>query len=47
MSRVSYELIKMNLARDFGPRLFSWMAGYGSEVWTAGNYYFWVVFLLM
>jgi hypothetical protein len=35
-------LTKINLARDFGPRLFSWMAGYGTEVWTAGNYYFWV-----
>jgi hypothetical protein len=37
-------LTKINLARDFGPRLFSWMAGYGTEVWTAGNYYFWVSF---
>lgn len=41
--KASYELMKMNLARDFGPRLFTWMAGYGNEVWTAGNYYFWVM----
>lgn len=37
----------MNFARDFGPRLFSWTAGYGNEVWSAGNYYFWVRYFLI
>ena len=32
----------INLARYFGPGLLSYILGYGPEVWTAGNYYFWV-----
>ncbi|PNS15113.1 Aquaporin-7 [Sphaceloma murrayae] len=31
----------INLARDFGPRLFTYAVGY-QNVWSAGNYYFWI-----
>eukprot|EP00126_Sphaerothecum_destruens_P010238 Sdes_comp20698_c0_seq1m16297 len=32
----------INPARDFGPRLFSYAAGWGEEVWTYGNNYWWI-----
>jgi len=35
----------INPARDFGPRVFTWLAGWGSPVWTAGNGWWWVPLL--
>ena len=32
----------INPARDFGPRMFTFVAGWGSEVFRAGNYWWWV-----
>jgi MIP family channel proteins len=32
----------INPARDFGPRLFTWIAGWGGEVFRAGNAWWWV-----
>jgi MIP family channel proteins len=32
----------INPARDFGPRLFTAAAGWGTEVFRAGNYWWWV-----
>jgi len=32
----------INPARDLGPRLFTLAAGWGAEVFRAGNYWFWV-----
>ena len=32
----------INPARDLAPRIFSYLAGWGTEVFSAGNYYFWI-----
>ncbi|XP_012663970.2 aquaporin-10 [Otolemur garnettii] len=34
--------IPLNPARDLGPRLFTYMAGWGPEVFSAGNGWWWV-----
>jgi len=36
----------LNPARDFPPRLFLWCAGWGNDLFTYGNYYFWVPVIL-
>jgi MIP family channel proteins len=32
----------INPARDFGPRVFTYLAGWGSEVFRAGSHWWWV-----
>ncbi len=32
----------INPARDFAPRLFTLIAGWGSQTFTGGNYFFWI-----
>ncbi|XP_029437617.1 aquaporin-10 [Rhinatrema bivittatum] len=32
----------INPARDLGPRLFTWLAGWGPEVFSAGNNWWWI-----
>ena len=32
----------INPARDLGPRLFTLVGGWGAEVFSAANYWFWV-----
>ena len=35
----------INPARDLGPRLFTWVGGWGGEVFRAAKYWFWVPIL--
>ena len=32
----------LNPTRDIGPRFFTYIAGWGSQTFTAGNYFFWI-----
>jgi len=32
----------VNPARDFAPRFFTFIAGWGTQVFTAGSYFFWI-----
>ncbi|EGZ22533.1 hypothetical protein PHYSODRAFT_330305 [Phytophthora sojae] len=34
--------LAMNPAKDLGPRLFIWSAGWGSRVFSRSNYFFWI-----
>ncbi|XP_023326998.1 aquaporin-9 [Eurytemora carolleeae] len=36
----------INPARDFAPRLLSLIAGFGTETFTVGNYFFWIPLLM-